>query len=101
MVNDFQGNLELGRMVEGRRVHMGMSRQELGDLTGLSYNMIAKIELGRRRIPEAAVRAIADALGFDVDALYAASGVLPPDIQGRVKDATAEQIKAVRQIMAT
>ena len=96
---DFQGSVTLGRMVEDQRKKIGLSREQLGERTGLSYNMIAKIELGRRLIPMESIPAFADALCVGSDVLYVASGVLPPDIQGRVKDATAKQIKAVRRIM--
>ena len=99
MVSDFQGNLDLGRVVEDQRKAVGLSRAELGEQTGFSYNMIAKIELGRRMIPAESIPAFAKALCMESDDLYVASGMLPPDIQGRVKGATAKQLKAVRRIM--
>lgn len=101
MANDFLGSLRLGRFVEQRRNELVLTREQLGERTGYSYNMIAKIELGRRMIPHDRMPTFAAALGVSTDELYAASGVLPPDIQGHVPSVTADQIAAVRQIMVT
>jgi transcriptional regulator with XRE-family HTH domain len=99
MVSDFQGSTELGRLVEERRKEIGLSRAQVAKSMGWSYNMVAKVELGRRMVPMDAIPAFADVLDLSSDVLYAASGMVPPDIQGRLVTATAEQIEAVRQIM--
>lgn len=48
-----------------REAHGRMTRQELGDLVGVSAEMIAKIEQGLKPPPVQRLRAIADAFGID------------------------------------
>lgn len=54
---------EIGDLIRGRRVGAGMTQVELGDLIGLTFQMVQKYEKGRSAITVPRLAQVAAALG--------------------------------------
>lgn len=73
-------NPRLGALLRHEREQAGFSLRELAERSGVHYSAIAKIEQGQVGSPEPMkLRAIARALGIDVQDLYALAGYTVPD----------------------
>lgn len=64
------GSEELARQIRERREQLGMSRQELAEVTGVPYPTIAQIETAYRGVSPSRLGVIARALGLDPAELY-------------------------------
>jgi transcriptional regulator with XRE-family HTH domain len=64
------GSERLARLIRDRREHLGMSRQDLADATGVPYPTIAQIETAYRGVSPSRLGTIARALGLDPAQLY-------------------------------
>jgi len=54
-----------GRRLQQLRVERALTLRELGESSGISYDTINKLELGRRPAHASTVRKLADALGVE------------------------------------
>ena len=57
-------DFEIGGKVRTRRIHLGLSQQELGDAIGVTYQQFHKYERGINRVSAATLVKIARALGI-------------------------------------
>ena len=68
-MNDEDFIRELARRVRLHRRYLGLTQQQLGDLTGLSRSFVALYEAGRHGIQVVSLRRVAGALGLAFSAL--------------------------------
>jgi len=64
---------DLGGSIAEVRVRIGLTQEQLGDLTGLGQTVVSRIESGQRRVESLELLSIARALGVDLDELLAAA----------------------------
>ena len=60
---------ELGHRIAERRKAQGLTQVQLAETLGLTQQMIASYEVGRRRVPVSMLPALARALSVNVEAL--------------------------------
>lgn len=60
---------ELGQRIAERRKVQGLTQVQLAETLGLTQQMIASYEVGRRRVPVSLLPALARALSISLDAL--------------------------------
>jgi len=68
---------ELGDRICRLRKEQGISQRQLGEMIGLSQQMIADFEVGRRNIPVWRAFDLAEALGVSVETLLGTSDAKP------------------------
>lgn len=91
---------ELGRIVRQRRLLRGWSQQDLANRVGVSRATASHIELGLKRVTDPqVVKRLAEVLDITPDVVYAAQGVIPPDIVDSVSRMTAFQLQALREVL--
>jgi len=77
-----------GERIRDLRKGMGLSQRALGDIVGVNFTYLSKIENERldfAQYPsEELIRKLADALEADVDELLLLAQKIPEDIKGRV-----------------
>jgi transcriptional regulator with XRE-family HTH domain len=54
-----------GRRLQQLRVEQALTLRDLGERSGISYDTINKLELGRRPAHASTIRKLADALGVE------------------------------------
>ena len=59
----------LGARVEQLRHNQALTQVQLAEALGISQQMVASYEVGRRRIPVSILQALAQALSVDIDGL--------------------------------
>lgn len=60
---------QIGTRIAELRKAQGLTQQQLADLLGLSQQMVASYEVGRRRVPISTLPLLAERLGVDLDTL--------------------------------
>src|SRR6478735_4596657 len=83
------GTKEFGDLLRTARERRGMSRNDLGEATGLSYPYISQLETAYRKPSPAAIRKLADALDVSLDEIFAAMeqpAPEPPSVRKRIDD---------------
>jgi transcriptional regulator with XRE-family HTH domain len=60
---------ELGARIAGFRKEHGLTQTQLADELGLTQQMVASYEVGRRRVPVSLLPAIAEALAVSLEQL--------------------------------
>lgn len=92
--------MNLGSMIAASRKKASLSLRELARRAKISPSHLSRIENGNREKPSAQLVArLARALKADADALYVASGRLPPDVE-RWLLATPRAVARLRTEMA-
>lgn len=89
----------LATLIRDTRASRGLTQADLASAASVSQSYIGHLENGRQ-VPTApaTIQALADALGIDADAIYAAAGRVPDDLARRLaSDPDAVQI--VRQAL--
>ncbi len=66
--------MELGERIVKRRKELGMTQTQLGDLIGVTQQVIASYETARRQMPAWRVPAMARALDMSTEALMGFDG---------------------------
>ena len=61
---------EIGERLRRRRVELGLTQEQLGQVIGVSYQQIQKFERGANRISAARLLLLAERLEIDVGHLY-------------------------------
>lgn len=64
---------ELGARVAALRKEQGLTQVQLAELLGISQQLVASYEVGRRRIPVSALPTLAKALAMPIEALLGVS----------------------------
>lgn len=65
-----QDDITIGRTIHALRLSMGLSRQQLGELIGVSHQQLAKYENGSNRIAPGRMIALGKALGKPVSYFF-------------------------------
>jgi transcriptional regulator with XRE-family HTH domain len=65
---------ELGLRIAGLRKDLDLTQQQLADLLGVSQQMVASYEVGRRRVPVSLLPTLARALATSLEALIGDDG---------------------------
>ena len=69
---------EIGMRVRGRREALGLTREQLAELTGLSVQFMASIELGKQRMTTDSLAKVCKALGISADyVVFGSDGPVP------------------------
>lgn len=61
----------IGARLRARRIALGLTQQQLGDMVGVTYQQAYKYEMGINRIAGGRLRAIAQALSVEVSYFFA------------------------------
>ena len=83
------GSREFGELLRRARERRGMSRNDLGEATGLSYPYISQLETAYRKPSPAAIRKLSDALDVSLDEIFAAMEQPSPEplsVRKRIDD---------------
>lgn len=68
---------DVGQLIKGQRVQVGISQPELAEATGMDPSTITRIEAGERRPRPDKCRRLAQALGMDPNDLLLSFGWAP------------------------
>ena len=60
----------VGARMRERRIMLGLTRQQMADLIGITYQQLHKYEAGANRITAGRLHALAEALGVEVGYFY-------------------------------
>ena len=91
-----------GEHVRGLRKRAGLSQRELAARAGIDFTYLSKIENGRVDPPgEATLRALAVALGAEVEDLFARARKMPRDLKQLVAQGSPEKALLLRRIAQT
>lgn len=92
-------NTALAELVRDSRERAGLTRYDVADATGLSYEYIRSIETDRKGIRQRQhIAALAHALGISPDAIYAAINMVPHDLADRLSSDPAA-VQTVRRVL--
>ncbi len=69
--------MELGSRLAQRRKEAGLTQVQLAEALGISQQMVASYEVGRRRIPVSMLPVLAQALKVQIDALLGGTAKAP------------------------
>lgn len=64
-------DLQVGKRIRLQRLLMGISQERLASRLGVSHQLVQKYEVGQTRIGSSRLRAVATALGVQVDFFFA------------------------------
>jgi transcriptional regulator with XRE-family HTH domain len=73
---------QLGARIAALRKEQGLTQVQLAERLGLTQQMIASYEVGRRRVPVSLLPQIADTLAASLDELIGKKGVQPSSKRG-------------------
>ena len=68
----------IGERLRRRRIELGLTQEQVGQVIGVSYQQIQKFERGANRISAARLMLIAERLGTDIQWLCGTSDIHPP-----------------------
>lgn len=73
-------NPKLGKLIREAREDMGLTLRALGELSGLDFSTVAKMERGEFRAPDPVkLQKLARTLELDVEDIYALAGYTMPE----------------------
>jgi transcriptional regulator with XRE-family HTH domain len=87
----------VGRRVRARRILVGKSQGDLGDLVGVTFQQIQKYESGQNRISASRLLSIADVLGVPVSHFFDGIDTAPTDPSTPSKSQEEQYIALTRQ----
>lgn len=89
----------LATLIRDTRASRGLTQADLASAASVSQSYIGHLENGRQ-VPTApaTIQALADALGIDADAIYAAAGRVPDDLARRLAS-DPDAVRIVRRAL--
>lgn len=89
----------LATLIRDTRTRRGLTQMDVANVVGVSQPYIGHLENGRQ-VPTApaTIQALANALGIDADAIYAAAGRVPDDLARRLAS-DQDAVRIVRQAL--
>ncbi|HEX2527042.1 MAG TPA: helix-turn-helix transcriptional regulator [Geminicoccus sp.] len=82
---------KIGERMRRRRVELGLTQEQVGQVIGVSYQQIQKFERGANRVSAARLILIAERLRTDIDWLCGTSDTHPPPGGRITRDAWADR----------
>lgn len=91
-----------GEIIKRYRKLRGMTQENLAYQTGYSRQQVIAWEKDKSEMRPITIEIVSATLGIPLDLLYAARGILPPDIMGQMytEEALVEAFKAFRNVLS-
>jgi transcriptional regulator with XRE-family HTH domain len=86
---------EVGKRIRARRLELGLSQTQLGDLIGVTFQQIQKYEQGTNRIGASRLGQAADALQVKVNDFFDKQSMIS---DSQFDDLTSDEIRLVRAL---
>lgn len=92
--------MTFGAIVKAARIARGLGVGDLAEQMQRSHTLISQWERDKQTPKDReTIAKLATFLEVDADALYQAAGVVPPDIERALRDATRRQLDYVRSAL--